>query len=105
MTRQNPAADLMALVNGFQVTQAIHVAARLGIADLLKDGPRDSDGLAVATGTHAGSLYRVLRALAAVGGRERCREQFARLFEAAGFRLSSVTPTGTRLSVIEGFPV
>ena len=55
------------MVNGYQVTQAIHVAAVLGIADLLADGPRSSDDLAAATGAHAPSLHRVLRALASIG--------------------------------------
>jgi hypothetical protein len=55
------------MVNGYQVTQAIHVAAVLGIADLLANGPRTSDDLAAATGTHSDSLYRILRALAGVG--------------------------------------
>ena len=38
-----PTVALRRLANGYQVTQAIHVAATLGIADLLRDGPRDSD--------------------------------------------------------------
>ena len=67
MAEQDPSADLMRLVNGYQITQAIHVAATLGIADLLKVGAREVDALAAATGTHSDSLYRVLRALAAVG--------------------------------------
>ena len=62
-----PTVALRRLVNGYQVTQAIHVAATLGIADLLRDGPRDSDALAQETATHAPSLHRVLRALASVG--------------------------------------
>ena len=33
--------------------QAIHVAATLSIADLLKDGPKSADELAEATSTHA----------------------------------------------------
>jgi hypothetical protein len=49
------------------MAQAIHVAARLGVADLLTDGPRPPAELAEATGTHARSLYRLLRALASVG--------------------------------------
>jgi hypothetical protein len=57
---------LIELITGYRVSQAIHVAAMLGIADLLKDGPRDSPDLAVATGAHPPSLYRLLRALAAV---------------------------------------
>lgn len=54
-------------VLGYQVTQAIAVAARLGIADLLAEGPKRSDDLAQATDTHAPSMYRLLRALASVG--------------------------------------
>jgi hypothetical protein len=55
------------LLAGGQVSQAVHVAASLGIADLLAGGPRDSDELAAETETHAPSLYRLLRALAALG--------------------------------------
>jgi hypothetical protein len=58
---------LWRMTNGYQVSQAIHVVATLGIADLLKDGPRSADELAEATGTHASALYRILRALASVG--------------------------------------
>jgi hypothetical protein len=61
------ADQLRRLGIGFQVSQAIHVAARLGIADLLAGGARTSDELAEDTGTHADSLYRLLRALATVG--------------------------------------
>jgi hypothetical protein len=64
---ETPTMVLRRLVNGYQVTQAIHVAATLGIADLLRDGPRGSGELAAATETHAPSLHRVLRALASVG--------------------------------------
>lgn len=62
-----PAAILMQMMDGLKVTQLIHAAAKLGIADLLKDGPRSSDDLAAAVGAHPGALYRVLRALAGLG--------------------------------------
>jgi hypothetical protein len=62
-----PTVAMRRLANGYQVTQAIHVAATLGIADLLGDGQQDSETLAAATATHAPSLHRVLRALASVG--------------------------------------
>ena len=61
-----PRLVLQQMIQGFQVTQCIYVAAKLGIADLLKDGPRTSEELAQVTGTHAPSLYRVLRLLTAV---------------------------------------
>jgi len=62
-----PAAKLMDLVGGAFVSQAIYVAAKLGIADLLADGPRSAEFLAVATSTHERSLYRLLRSLTSVG--------------------------------------
>jgi hypothetical protein len=49
------------------VPQALHVVAVLGIADLLVDRPKTSDELAQATGSHARTLYRVLRTLVAAG--------------------------------------
>jgi O-methyltransferase/methyltransferase family protein len=67
MDEERPSAVLRRLVNGYQVSQALHVAAMLGIADRLAGGPRASDDVAAEVGAHAGSLYRVLRALAAVG--------------------------------------
>jgi O-methyltransferase domain/Dimerisation domain len=65
--RERPAEALRRLVDGYQVSQAIHVAATLGIADLLEDGPRRSEELATASGADPASLYRLLRALASVG--------------------------------------
>jgi O-methyltransferase domain/Dimerisation domain len=62
-----PPATLLQMMTGYWVSQAIHVAAKLGIADLLADGPVDCEDLALATNTHAPSLRRVLRALASVG--------------------------------------
>jgi O-methyltransferase domain/Dimerisation domain len=59
--------DLRRMISGYQVSQTLHVAASLGIADLLADGPRASDDLAAACGAHADSLYRLLRALASIG--------------------------------------
>ena len=63
----SPRDTLLRMTNAFQVSQAIHVAATLGIVDLLEDGPRSADELAEATHTHAPTLYRMLRALASVG--------------------------------------
>jgi hypothetical protein len=52
---------------GFWLSQAIYVAAKLGIADLVEDGPMTSEELAQAAGADASALHRVLRALASVG--------------------------------------
>lgn len=60
-------AQLLEQVWGYRLSQAIHVAARLGVPDLLASGTSRIDALAQATGCHAPSLYRVLRALAGAG--------------------------------------
>jgi predicted O-methyltransferase YrrM len=57
----------MRMLHAPLITQALAVAAELGIADLVADGPRTVDSMATATGADAGALYRVLRALAAAG--------------------------------------
>ena len=57
-------ADLMRLVNGYQISQAIHVAASLGVADHLHDTACSIEELASRTASHPGALYRLLRALA-----------------------------------------
>lgn len=59
--------QLNRLVAGYWHTQTIYVAAKLGIADLLKDGPRPVPELAQATGTNPRALHRLLRALASIG--------------------------------------
>jgi DNA-binding IclR family transcriptional regulator len=58
---------MIQLMTGFWLSRAIYVATKLGIADLLKEEPKDSGELAKATGNHEPSLYRVLRALASAG--------------------------------------
>jgi hypothetical protein len=55
------------MYSSYWVSQAIYVAARLGIADLLADRPMTPDELAAATETHPLALSRLLRALASVG--------------------------------------
>jgi hypothetical protein len=58
---------MRSLIAGYWVSRLIYVAARLGIADLLKDGPRTAEDLAAAAGVRPGALYRVLRTLASYG--------------------------------------
>jgi SAM-dependent methyltransferase len=62
-----PEAVLMQIMLGALASQALYVPAKLGIADLLADGPKSVDELATATDTHSPSLYRVLRAAASLG--------------------------------------
>jgi len=62
-----PGVALSQLLTGSLVTQLIHVAAILGIADILSAGPKSSQDLAVAVNVNLGALYRVLRVLASLG--------------------------------------
>src|SRR5690242_3320612 len=63
----DPRLTLLGLINGFQITQAIRVAATLRVADHLNDGARSVGELSALTKSHPDSLYRLLRALAAAG--------------------------------------
>ena len=61
------ALHLRRMANSYQVSQVIHVAAALGVSDLLAASPRSIGDLARATGTHEPTLLRLMRALEAVG--------------------------------------
>src|SRR5215217_5304017 len=60
----SPGRVMTQLLLGNRVQQAIYIAAKLGIADLLADGPKSSVELARVCGAHPGALYRLLRTLA-----------------------------------------
>jgi len=62
-----PSAQLVQMAMGHWVSRIVYVAARLGLADHLADGPRTADDLAGTTHTHAASLYRLMRTLASLG--------------------------------------
>src|SRR5262245_18739943 len=66
-TQLPPPMVIYQLASAHYLSQALHVAAYLGIADLLAEGPQTPEALAAKTGTHAGSLRRVLRLLASAG--------------------------------------
>jgi hypothetical protein len=59
--------QLLDLIRGYRISQAIYVATALGVPDLLAEGPREIGDLARASGSHAPSLRRLLSALVAVG--------------------------------------
>ena len=64
MQTSSPGHVLYQMAMGHFVPRALALVTQLGIADLLKDGPRGVLDLAVVTQTHAPSLARVLRLLA-----------------------------------------
>ena len=62
-----PPAQMVLLLGGFRISQALYAAAALGVADQLVAGPMPAEVLAERVGAHAPSLYRLLRTLASVG--------------------------------------
>ena len=62
-----PQAIILQMAMGPLVSQALGVVARLGIPDHLATGERHVDDIAAETGTHAPSIYRILRTLASTG--------------------------------------
>jgi hypothetical protein len=52
------------LLDGYLTTQLAYVAAKLGVAEVLADGPRTGAEVAEAVGADASALTRVLRGLA-----------------------------------------
>lgn len=62
-----PEDQMMQWITSQWINKPIQIAAELGIADLLHDKPMHVDELAEKTRTHAPTLYRILRALTAVG--------------------------------------
>ena len=63
----SPRQELFSLTQGFKTTQALYVAAKLGVADHLQQGPRKAKALAKEIGANPKALYRLLRHLAAIG--------------------------------------
>jgi hypothetical protein len=78
--------DLVSLIAGKWVSQAIFVAAELGIADMLKDGARSAKEIAKLAGASEDAVYRLLRALASLG-----------LFSSLADRRFELAPSGAYL--------
>jgi hypothetical protein len=60
----SPHHQLDEMITGYWISQAVYAAAKFGIADHLKDGPKLVEELAESTSTNPDALYRLLRALA-----------------------------------------
>jgi len=60
-----PALFLMA--TSYWISQAVYVAAALGVADALQQGPKSCREIAAETGADERALYRLLRALCTIG--------------------------------------
>jgi hypothetical protein len=102
MQKANPNAaqkNLQALLEGYRGTALIYVAAKLGIADLLKDGAKSSEVLADASGADSRTLCRILRALVAINILAEENAGYFRLTE-QGRYLQSEMPGSLKASAI-----
>jgi hypothetical protein len=81
MASQVSALKLFDLIQSHRVTAVIHVAARLGIAELLRERPRPLGELAKATGADQQALGRLLTALSTIGICKRIGEDSYALME------------------------
>ena len=59
--------QLLGMVNGFMLSQALHAFTVLGLADLIGEGRRAAEDLAAAVSADPTAVRRLLRALAAAG--------------------------------------
>jgi Dimerisation domain len=76
-------ARMLQLISGFHVSRALHVAAQLGLPDLVEQGQSTVSQLAASTLTDAPSLQRLLRVLASVGVFEIDADQRVQMTELA----------------------
>jgi O-methyltransferase domain/Dimerisation domain len=98
--RSNPQPPpLFQMATSYWVSQAIYVAANLGLADLLKQGPQSCGALAVATGADRESLFRLMRALSTVGVFSHEKDEYFALSK-LGEGLQSDVPGSLRAMVM-----
>lgn len=63
---QSPRSQLEGMLS-YNLTQMLYVVVKLGIPDLLRQGPRSAEELASRVNAHPRSLFRLMRALASQG--------------------------------------
>jgi ubiquinone/menaquinone biosynthesis C-methylase UbiE/predicted transcriptional regulator len=64
---ESSSSVLLEMMYGYQKSQALFVAAKLGIADILSNGSKTAEELAKATGVNSRSIYHLMRMLISVG--------------------------------------
>jgi Dimerisation domain len=63
----SPVLQLTQMIDGYWLSQVVHVAAKLGVADHLADGPKTSQALAQEIAADPDALYRLLWVCAGFG--------------------------------------
>lgn len=102
MTETSTHHQLDRMITGYWVSQAIYAAAKFGIADYLKNGPRSIDELAKLSSANPDALYRLLRALASVGIFEEVESQHFSLTPLAEPLQSDVPGSKRALALMSG---
>ena len=64
---ESSSSALLEMMHGYQKSQALFVAAKLGIADILSDSSKTADELAKAAGVNSHGIYHLMRMLVSVG--------------------------------------
>src|SRR3989442_11165285 len=64
---ESPRQELFSLTQGYKTTQALYVAAKLGVADHLRHGTKNAEELAKEVEANPKALFRLMRHLAAIG--------------------------------------
>ncbi|MEG4960903.1 MULTISPECIES: methyltransferase [unclassified Microcoleus] len=64
---ESSSSALLEIIYGYKKTQALFVAAKLGIADILSNGAKTADELAKATNVNSRSIYHLMRLLVSIG--------------------------------------
>jgi hypothetical protein len=74
---QHPAQAVQQLATAYWTSRCLHVAAELGVADVLGDEPQTAETIAQSLGVQPAALHRILRALANHGVFQHDGERFA----------------------------
>ena len=64
---ESSSSVLLEMIYGYKKSQALFVAAKLGIADILSNGSKTADKLAKATGVDSKTIHHLMRMLCSVG--------------------------------------
>jgi len=87
-----PQDQMMGMIQGFQMSQAVYVVTKLGVPDILTEGPQPIKEIAATTGAHENSLRRILRTLSSAG-----------VFQEVEPDSFALTPLGTTLTKTSPF--
>ncbi|MEG4421607.1 methyltransferase [Microcoleus sp. LAD1_D5] len=67
LNSENSSSLLLEMMYGFKISQALFVAAKLGLADILSDSSKTADEIAKAAGVNSHGIYHLMRMLVSVG--------------------------------------